>query len=54
MADHLFDIGFTYTRQRDQAVLHAQEVFPNDVQVMPQEQIIILVDAPCQGILDRN
>jgi hypothetical protein len=54
VADGFFDLLFFHTGQCHQAVPHTQEIFTGDVQVMPQEQIIVLMDASGQGVLDRD
>jgi hypothetical protein len=48
MANDFPDIIFCHTGQRDEAMLDAQKILANNVQVMAQEQVIVLMDTARQ------
>jgi hypothetical protein len=54
MTDGFPDVFLFHAGQSDQTMLHAQGIFAHNLQVVPQEQVIVLVDAPRKRILDGD
>lgn len=54
MTDGGFDIGFSSSRQSQQAMVHFQRVFSNYVQTILRQQEINIVNSSSTRILDRQ